>query len=288
MVDSTLTSPEFDVYLGKDLPDAVHWDRNSMRWTGSIQSCSAGEYEFWLTSDDAVRFWLDDTLRIDFWNGRGEDRTHLVRLTLKEETQYPFRVEQARLAEATKLRLAWRTPGMRTPKYDPALETGNRQVYLPRTAGWYDFWTGEKLSGGKTVSRNTPIDIIPVYVRAGSIVPMGPVQEYAGQMRYDSLELRIYPGEDATFVLYEDEGDNYDYEKGAYTLIPFLWDEETQVLTINERFGEFPGMLKSRTFRIVWVSQDHGISDLPEAFPDMVIQYNGQPVSVKRPSLMGE
>ncbi|MDR0864398.1 MAG: DUF5110 domain-containing protein [Candidatus Symbiothrix sp.] len=123
-------------------------------------------------------------------------------------------------------------------------------VYLPQGTDWYDFWTGEKTAGGTTIQRNTPIDLLPVYVKAGSIIPFGPDVQYATEKDWQTLELRIYPGADAEFVLYEDEKDNYNYEKGAYTTILFKWDDANKTLTIGERQGEFPGMLKERTFNL--------------------------------------
>ncbi|WP_321332126.1 TIM-barrel domain-containing protein [uncultured Bacteroides sp.] len=154
-------------------------------------------------------------------------------------------------------------------------------VYLPESQGWFDFWTGEKYTGGKQISRQTPIDILPLYVKAGSIIPMGPTMQYATEKKEDPIELRVYTGADANFILYEDENDNYNYEKGIYSLIPIHWDEKTKTLTIGKRKGEFPGMLQKRTFRIVFVSQNHGIADEVTAQADRVVYYSGTSVLVK-------
>ncbi len=126
---------------------------------------------------------------------------------------------------------------------------GSQEVYLPEGADWYDFWTNEVIVGGQTVNRATPIDIMPIYVRAGSIVPWGPDVQYATERQWDNLEIRVYPGEDADFVLYEDENDNYNYEKGIYSEIGFHWDEMSQTLSIADRRGEYPGMLRNRTLK---------------------------------------
>jgi alpha-D-xyloside xylohydrolase len=123
--------------------------------------------------------------------------------------------------------------------------------YLPKGAGWYDFWTGKRYVGGQTVSLETQLNRVPMFVRAGSILPMGPVMQYVGEKKWDNLELRVYPGADATFTLYEDEGDNYNYEKGVYSTIPISWSERTNTLTIGERKGTYPGMLESRNFTII-------------------------------------
>ena len=123
--------------------------------------------------------------------------------------------------------------------------------YLPKGATWYDFWTGKQYKGGQNVTLETTIDRVPMFVRAGSILPLGPEMQYVGEKKWDNLEMRVYPGANGSFVLYEDEGDNYNYEKGAYATITFQWNDSKKVLTIGDRQGNYPGMLKTRTFTIV-------------------------------------
>ena len=123
--------------------------------------------------------------------------------------------------------------------------------YLPKGATWYDFWTNQKYQGGKAVTLETQFDRVPMFVRAGSILPLGPEMQYVGEKAWDNLEIRVYPGGNASFTLYEDEGDNYNYEKGVYSTITFSWNDKTRKLTIGARKGEFPGMLKSRQFTII-------------------------------------
>jgi alpha-D-xyloside xylohydrolase len=155
------------------------------------------------------------------------------------------------------------------------------EVYLPKGTDWYDFWTGKKYTGGQTLSKETPIDIIPLYVRAGSIIPIGPNVHYAAEKRWDNLEIRVYAGADGEFTLYEDENDNYNYEKGMYSTITFAWDDAKQVLTINDRKGSFPGMLNERNFNIVWVSKKKGVGMNPVDTYDRVVAYRGKRVVVK-------
>ncbi len=156
-----------------------------------------------------------------------------------------------------------------------------RKVYLPQSAGWYDFWTGARLAGGQTIDAPAPIETLPLYVKAGSIVPMGPFLEYATERPADPLEIRIYPGADGDFVLYEDENDNYDYEKGVFATISFHWNDAQHKLTIGQRQGTFPGMLESRTFRMVIVNQGKGkgLEIAPAA--DKTILYKGEQQSVQ-------
>lgn len=126
------------------------------------------------------------------------------------------------------------------------------KTYLPEhAAGWIDFWNGETYEGGQYVDIPASIEKIPVFVKAGTILPLGMKKQYASENLNAPLEIHIYPGEDASFILYEDEGDNYNYEKGAYSNIRFNWNDRKRVLTIEERQGEYPGMQANRTFRII-------------------------------------
>ena len=124
--------------------------------------------------------------------------------------------------------------------------------YLPKGADWYDFWTNQLYNGGQNVALKTSLDCVPMFVRAGSILPLGPEMQYVGEKSWDNLEIRIYPGADGQFTLYEDEGDSYNYERGVYTTIPFVWKDKTRTLTIGARQGSFPGLLQSRQFTLVW------------------------------------
>ena len=156
----------------------------------------------------------------------------------------------------------------------------NDQVYLPTGAKWIDFWTGIKYSGGQVLSKKTPIDIIPLYVKAGSILPIGPKVQYATEKNWNNLEIRIYPGADGEFTLYEDENDNYNYEKGMYSTITFTWDEAQNVLTIHDRKGAFPGMLKERTFGIVLVTAETGTGiDIVKTY-NKIVTYTGEKTTV--------
>jgi alpha-D-xyloside xylohydrolase len=156
-----------------------------------------------------------------------------------------------------------------------------KQLYLPKGADWFDFWTGEKYIGGQTLNKEVPIDIMPLYVKAGSVLPIGPKVQYATEKKWDNLEIRVYPGADGEFTLYEDENDNYKYENGAYSIIVFSWDDAKQTLTISERKGFFPGMLEERKFNIIKVSMGKGAGDGVVDEFDKVITYAGQKKSVK-------
>jgi alpha-D-xyloside xylohydrolase len=157
----------------------------------------------------------------------------------------------------------------------------SRELYLPKGTDWYDFWTGEKFTGGQTIKKEAPIDIIPLFVKAGSILPVGPKVQFATEKKWDNLEIRIYEGENGEYTLYEDENDNYNYEKGVYSTIAFSWDNAKKVLTINERKGTFPGLLTERKFNIVKVAKSRGSGMEVIDKYDNVVTYNGKKVVVK-------
>ena len=162
-----------------------------------------------------------------------------------------------------------------SPVTEPAATS--RRVYLP-DAKWYDFWNGVSVDGKREITAEAPLDELPLYIRAGSIVPFGPAVEWSTEKPADPIELRIYRGADGEFTLYEDENDNYNYEKGVHATITFRWDDAKRTLTIGDRQGEFPGMLTSRTFRVVFVGESHGIGIAPCDTPDKVLQYSGKQI----------
>jgi alpha-D-xyloside xylohydrolase len=145
---------------------------------------------------------------------------------------------------------------------------------LPKGADWIDFWTGEKYAGGQTISKEVPLDILPLFVRAGSILPMGPKVQYAEEKKWDNLEIRVYEGANGEFTLYEDESDNYNYEKGMSSTIKFIWNDAKKELTIAPRQGSFPGMLAQRKFNVVRIGQDI-------AAATKTIDYTGAKVTIK-------
>ena len=159
-------------------------------------------------------------------------------------------------------------------------EIKTRKVYLPGGTVWYDFWTGEKLNGGQELVKETPVDLIPLYIKAGAILPLGPEIQYSSQQS-DPVEIRVYPGANGTFVLYDDEKDGYNYEKGIYATIDFNWNEKTGKLTIGKREGSYPGMPAKRTFKIVLVDNGKGVADKVTDLVNDVIVYDGHEQIVK-------
>ncbi len=170
----------------------------------------------------------------------------------------------------------------------PVLEAGatQRRVYLPKGAQWYDFWTGKTTEGGVHVQASAPLGRIPLYVRAGSVLPLGPDEQYAGEKVDGPIELRVYSardghGADGHFDLYQDEGDGYNYEKGKHAVIPIAWSEATKTLTLGPRRGSYAGMPQTMTFHVVWVGAGHGTGGGTELQIDKTVVYNGSTVSLQ-------
>jgi alpha-D-xyloside xylohydrolase len=156
--------------------------------------------------------------------------------------------------------------------------TTKRDVYLPAAPAWYDFWTGKLLNGNQEIDADAPLERLPLFVRAGSIVPMGPQIEYAAQDPAGPIELRIYRGADGEFDLYEDGGDGYEYEKGEHAVIPIRWDDHTGALTIGAREGSFPGIVEGRRFRVVLVADGHGVGAEVTGSANAEVRYEGKEV----------
>ncbi|HUX84402.1 MAG TPA: TIM-barrel domain-containing protein, partial [Chitinophagaceae bacterium] len=149
----------------------------------------------------------------------------------------------------------------------------SRAVYLPRGREWYDFWTGKKIPGGGTIQAAAPLEHLPLFLPSGTILLMGPYLQYATEKPADPLEVRIYPGKDASFTLYEDAGDGYAYQNGQHATIRFYWNDRQQRLDIGGSVGSYPGMTRSRTIQVVLVEAGHGVGIKPEPKPDKTIRY---------------
>jgi len=164
---------------------------------------------------------------------------------------------------------------------NPVTEPGatSRQLYLP-DATWYDFWSGIVAKGSTIVTAAAPLEKLPLYVRAGSIVPLGPDIEWSTQKPADPIELRVYRGANGAFILYEDENDGYNYEKGAYSTIALRWDDKQRVLTIGGRNADFPGALQNPTCQLGVFGENHGGGVCSDTKPDRVVQYAGKQIVV--------
>ena len=155
-----------------------------------------------------------------------------------------------------------------------------RSVYFPETCGWYDFYTGKNITGGQRLEVDAPFERIPLFVKEGSIIAVGPDIQYSDEHPADPLTLWIYSGKNSSFTLYEDEGTNYNYEKGIYSTIEFKYNDNNRSLLIGKRRGEYPGMLKSRTINLIYVTSGNPVGYNPVAIPQKSIAYDGDEVIV--------
>jgi alpha-D-xyloside xylohydrolase len=151
----------------------------------------------------------------------------------------------------------------------------NREVYFPATTGWYDFYTGAFIEGGQKQLVDAPYSRMPLFVKEGAIIPFGPEIQYTDEKKPEQITLYLFAGKNGTYTLYEDEGVNYNYEKGAYATIGFQYDDATHTLEIGERQGSFNGMLQERTFNIVWVDKNRPQGVNPDA-KGMEVFYTGK------------
>lgn len=156
-----------------------------------------------------------------------------------------------------------------------------REVYLPMGCEWVDFWTGKRLNGGNHVIAAAPLEYIPLYIKAGSILPLGEVKQYTAADNQDIIELRIYDGTDGSFSLYEDEGDNYNYENGYYSNINISWIDISRTLIIERREGSFKGYIPKITFNVVLVSENHGTGITETTQSDKTAQYIGEKLIIE-------
>ena len=251
-VSETVVAQVNDTFPG---PPLVAWpeglsggDDFSARYTGRLTIAEPGVYDLGVEADDGFALWLDGEEKFRDW-GKKAARSRSTRVTVPAGGQtFDFRIDyfNDKFARSVKF---W----MRTPEEIAKAEQESRkvEVRLPFGADWYDFRTGERFVGGTKLEGEYPIDTFPLFVKAGSILPLGPDVQYATEKTDKPTELRVYPGADATFTLYADDNETYAYEKGAYEKIPLVWNDAAKTLTIGAREGTYPGQETTRTFTVV-------------------------------------
>ncbi|MBW8781666.1 MAG: DUF5110 domain-containing protein [Verrucomicrobia bacterium] len=253
-------------------------DNFSGRWQGTITAPADGDYEIGAEADDGVRLWLDGKLAVDDWSSHPL-RNKSVKLTLRSGQKVAMKLDYFNGTGARGLRLTWKTPNQASgtgTAVNNAVET-----QLPAGANWYDFWTNERFTGGQSVSKACPLDVLPLYVRAGSIVPMSPVMQYSTEKPDAPYDIRIYPGADAKFTIYEDDNETYNYEKGLRATYELSWNDATRTLTVGPRQGSFPGMVTTRMLNLMLAApgRNQGIEGAPKSAQSVV--YTGKPIVVK-------
>lgn len=252
----------------------------SARWEGTLIAPEDGEYEIGIEGNDGYRLKLDGKTVVEDWKaGAARYKGTVVRFSKGQAVKVG--IDYYQIDGNRVLRLAWRLPSERQALNAPAPALNTAvETYLPKGAGWYDFWTNQRFAGGERVTRQAPLDILPLYVRAGSIVPMGPEVQYATQAPEAPYEVRVYPGADARFTVYEDDNETYAYEKGQRATYDLTWNDRARTLTIGARNGSFPGLVQRRTLNIVLVggAPQGGTGAIP---PSRQVTYTGKTVIVR-------
>ncbi|WP_163325387.1 glycoside hydrolase family 31 protein [Draconibacterium mangrovi] len=245
---------------GGGLPPGVPENHFSVRWEGFLKPIVTGEYTLTFSSDDGCRVWLNNELVINDWSIHATT-TFKYKVNLKAGEKYPIKIDYFQGENDAIARLGWQTP---TSEKTDDERSKTVSVYLPESNGWYDFWTNKFYSGKQTISGEYPIDIFPLFVKAGSIVPMTTVQQYADEDPNAPFEIRIYSGNDASFTYYEDEGNNYNYETGEYNTISFDWKEHERRLMIGASEGNFHGFKKAKKLKVVLIDPEASIQVIKE------------------------
>lgn len=258
------------------LPRELDGQPYSVRFEGRLETLAAGRYRFSVLTNGGIRLRVNDHVVIDRWDNTSDNHFDGT-VDLPANSRVSLLIEHRQpKAETTGLLVDWEYPGLTRETWSADGTFARNQ---PRGASWINFWTGVQTRGGGEIRERVPLERVPLDVRAGAILPLGPDLQWTGEKPADPLELRIYPGADGHFALYEDAGEGYAYEHGAFTIIPFEWDDAAGVLRIGARVGGFPGMLEQRTLHIVRVRPGHGVGIDPTP-ADRVVAYAGQAVSV--------
>ncbi len=234
-----------------DIPGGLSSLNNfSARWQTSLRVPESGVYEIGLEGDDGYRLYVNDKKLIEDW-ALGGRRYQKAKINLTAGETVKLKVEYFQQGGDRNIRLAWRKPGevAQLEKARPALDT-RIGTYLPKGSAWYDYYTGEKIQGGKLHYRDAPLDVIPLYVRAGAVIPSGPKLQYATEQPDAPYDISIYPGENGQFTLYEDDNETYAYEQGAFASVAITWDDKHRQLTLGPRQGTFTGLVTRRLMHV--------------------------------------
>lgn len=273
----TKIDTSISIYWYTGRPNYVTDSSYSIIWEGKLIPTETGKHQFHLKSFDKKKIFINGKeLKMIYTST--EQYTEII--DLEKNKEYDFKLTVSNNSSgAARMLLYWKTPSIFAKEKTPVNKKFERVVYLPAGCKWYDFWTGQVIEGGRNIIAQAPLDIIPLYIKAGSIIPMGPFIQYSTE-KNDPIEIRIYKGDDGYFLLYEDENDGYNYEKGIYSTIEFKWNDKENILEISDRKRSFPGMLQKRTFNIVIVDQKKG-TGIEYTNPDKVVNYNGKKISIK-------
>jgi len=260
-------------WSGGGLPAGVPENNFSVRWKGYLIAPETGIYEISTLSDDGVRVWLNGKLIIDEWKDQAAT-LFTKKVSLKKGERYPLETEYYQGIGQATVSLCWKVPS--APK-ENTLKTKNIETYLPKHKGWYNYRTNEFYNGERSVTLEYPIDIFPLFVKAGSIIMLGPEIQYADEITDEAFEVRIYSGTDAEFTFYEDENNNYNYESGKYNTIKFSWNEKEKTLLIGNSSGHFKGQKKEKYFKLILIT--HKVKESIVLIKEC--NYSGKTIKIK-------
>lgn len=246
------TAGNVDVYWYDGRPGYVTDSAYSIRWEGKIVAPESGKYQFQIKSFDSRVIILNgDTLKVAL----DCNEPYFEFVNMEAGKEYSIICEtQNHQTGAARFRLYWKTPSDFAKEGEKANREKTRNVYLPAGTKWFDFWTNKEFDGGQTVTMDAPIEKMPVLVKAGAILPMGPVVQHVNENPGAPIEIRVYAGADGKFTLYEDEGDNLNYKDGAFSTIEFAYSVADNKLTISDRNGSYENMPAERIFNIVLIT----------------------------------
>ena len=262
------TAENIDIYWYTGRPDYVSNSEYSVHWDATLVAPETGKYQFQIKSFDTRVIVLDGKkLKVEL----DCNEPYFEFVELEKGKEYPLICEtQNNSTGAARFRLYWKTPSDFEKEKQKSDKPKTREVYLPEGSNWVDFWTEKVYEGGKSYAFDSPIEKIPILIKTGSILPLGQEVQYADENPFGELEIKIYQGADGEFLLYEDEGDNLNYQSGKYSLIKFVYIESEKKLKILKREGSFEGMKQEREFKIT--SGGKTIQN---------IHYNGEETEVK-------
>ena len=270
---------QIDAYWYTGRPEYTTDSMYSIHWEGKIVAPETGKYQFQIKSfDSRLIVFNGDTLKIEL----DGNEPYYEFVNLEKGKEYPIVCETVNhQTGAARFRLFWKTPSDFARESKKAQRPKVRQVYLPKNTLWIDFFSGKTYKGGNNVAMDAPIDRIPVLVKAGTVLPMSPEIDRAVKCLSTPLEIRVYPGDDGQYTLYEDDGDGYGYENGELSKITFSWNDAEKTLSVSDRLGSFKNMQQTRKFNVVLV--DETITGEKPALANMVkvIDYNGEKLIVK-------
>ena len=246
--------PQVDAYWYTGRPSYVTDSMYSIRWEGTITAPETGKYQFQIKSfDSRLIIFNGDTLKVQL----AGNEPYYEFLNLEKGKTYPIVCETVNhQTGAARFRLFWKTPSDFARETQKSTKKESRTVYLPEGFNWTEFFSNKTYQGGQSYEIPCPIDRIPIFLKQGSILPLTSGITRAEQSPKQPLEIRIYPGADGEYTLYEDSGDGYGYEQGEYSKIHFVWNDATSTLTVESRVGSYPGMYTERKMQAVIVTEN--------------------------------